>query len=90
MDDFHHAPTTPGGIEPGKSPAVGGREPLVPGTAKSRASDVMSGERDNHDKAVLRPHVESLFRRGVARTVGVGIEQELFTASLMGGGCVAP
>ena len=38
----------------------------------------------------LRWHVESLFRRGAARSTRVGLEQELFTATLIGGGCVAP
>jgi glutamate--cysteine ligase len=42
------------------------------------------------DATAIRPHVESLFRRGPARTVGVGLEQELFTASLIGGGSVHP
>jgi len=37
-----------------------------------------------------RTQVESLFRRGAARTVGVGLEQELFTAGLIGGGTVDP
>jgi glutamate--cysteine ligase len=42
------------------------------------------------DATPLRPHVESLFCRGTARTVGVGLEQELFTATLISGGSVHP
>jgi glutamate--cysteine ligase len=37
-----------------------------------------------------RTHVESLFRRGTRRSVGVGLEQELFTATLISGGSVDP
>jgi len=50
----------------------------------------MTGDRNNQDQALLRPHVVELFRRGTARGVGIGLEQELFTATLIGGGCVAP
>jgi gamma-glutamylcysteine synthetase len=42
------------------------------------------------DSTVLRPHVQSLFVRGTARSVGVGLEQELFTAALISGGSVSP
>lgn len=42
------------------------------------------------EAARLRPHVEALFRRGTARGVGVGLEQELFTAAFIGGGSVDP
>ena len=38
----------------------------------------------------VRTRVESLFRRGASRTVGVGLEQELFTTGLIGGGSVDP
>jgi glutamate--cysteine ligase len=38
----------------------------------------------------LRAHVEPLFRRGVRRSVGVGLEQELFAATFVGGGSVDP
>src|SRR4051794_41767166 len=37
-----------------------------------------------------RTQVESLFRHGAARTVGVGLEQELFAAELISGGSVDP
>lgn len=42
------------------------------------------------DAADLRTQVESLFRRGAGRSVGVGLEQELFTTSFVGGGSVEP
>lgn len=42
------------------------------------------------DARTLRPHVEALFRRGTARSTGVGIEQELFTTALVSGGPVDP
>jgi gamma-glutamylcysteine synthetase len=38
----------------------------------------------------LRHHVDPLFRRGGARTTGVGIEQELFATALISGGSVHP
>ena len=42
------------------------------------------------DSTALRPHVESLFVRGTSRTVGVGLEQELFAAGLLNGASVHP
>ena len=42
------------------------------------------------DAAHLRPQVEHLFRRRTMRRVGVGLEQELFTATFLGGGSVDP
>jgi gamma-glutamylcysteine synthetase len=42
------------------------------------------------DRTALHPLVESLFLRGTARSVGVGLEQELFTAALISGGSVHP
>ena len=42
------------------------------------------------DSTDTRPHVESLFLRGTRRTVGVGLEQELFTAGLLNGASVDP
>jgi gamma-glutamylcysteine synthetase len=42
------------------------------------------------NRTALRTLVEALFVRGSRRTVGVGIEQELFTAGLLNGASVAP
>lgn len=42
------------------------------------------------DASSLRPHVESVFRRGPAPSIGVGLEQELFASALVSGGSVDP
>jgi glutamate--cysteine ligase len=42
------------------------------------------------DATTVRPHVESLFRRGTSPSAGVGLEQELFTTALVSGGPVDP
>ncbi|RNM16383.1 glutamate-cysteine ligase family protein [Nocardioides pocheonensis] len=42
------------------------------------------------DASTLRPHVESLFRRGAGRSTGVGLEQELFAVVFPSGGSADP
>jgi gamma-glutamylcysteine synthetase len=42
------------------------------------------------DRTALRPHVEPLFGRGTSPSVGVGLEQELFTVAMISGGSVHP